>query len=197
MSRREPLPPEIMEIIKEAEKKKWESRRTNMKCIKLSEFLNPENKIAINCQTEEEAKNFLCALGKLGVEWSSGRKLEEATYFDYSLRYTLYFMLDKKHLAFSSCESNYSRDLHAYTYRNNCIIDDVSAPSKNKTIEEDLDEIAPERLAECCIISAMRHLQASLEGVTDGEFATKITYCICKLSDRLNILLASDRGGNS
>ncbi len=43
--------------------------------IKWSDFMNPEKKIAINCQTEDDAEEFLQMLDARGVKWRDGESL--------------------------------------------------------------------------------------------------------------------------
>lgn len=50
--------------------------------IKWSDFMNPEKKIAINCQAEEDAKEFLQILDAIGVKWIDGKSLLNNSMFE-------------------------------------------------------------------------------------------------------------------
>lgn len=50
-----------------------------MKKFNWNEFQNKENKIAVHCKTEEEAKDFCKRMHEHGMKWSSGKSYMEKT----------------------------------------------------------------------------------------------------------------------
>lgn len=50
-----------------------------MKKFNWDEFKNKDNKIAVNCKTEEEAKDFCRQMHEKGMRWSDGETLLENT----------------------------------------------------------------------------------------------------------------------
>lgn len=68
-----------------------------MNKIKLSEFWNSKEKLAIHCKTEEQANKLLTAFDKMGERWASGSSYlkvncwngyEEDTCYSNNNRYT-------------------------------------------------------------------------------------------------------------
>ena len=53
------------------------------KKILWSDFLNPENKIAINLRTREEDAKFMNMLNERGVKWASGHFTTELSFFEH------------------------------------------------------------------------------------------------------------------
>ena len=52
-----------------------------MRKFNWDEFKNEENKIAVNCKTEEEAKDFCKQMYKHGMEWASGGSYLSYTHY--------------------------------------------------------------------------------------------------------------------
>lgn len=52
-----------------------------MNKIKLSEFWNSKEKLAIHCDTEEKANKLLKAFDKLGKKWACGNSYLENNYW--------------------------------------------------------------------------------------------------------------------
>lgn len=53
-----------------------------MKKFNWDEFKNKDNKIAVNCKTEEEAKDFCRQMHEHGMEWCTGKSYMEKTNYE-------------------------------------------------------------------------------------------------------------------
>ena len=53
-----------------------------MKKFNWKEFKNKDNKIAVHCKTEEEAKDFCRQMYKHGMEWESGNSYLSCTHYE-------------------------------------------------------------------------------------------------------------------
>lgn len=53
-----------------------------MKKFNWNEFKNKDNKIAVHCKTEEEAKDFCKRMHEHGMEWASGNSYLSYTHYD-------------------------------------------------------------------------------------------------------------------
>lgn len=62
--------------------------------ILLKEFLNPKNKIAVNCRTKQEATAFFAMLHKHGVIWCAKEELEKRIEFQDYRHLTCYIAED-------------------------------------------------------------------------------------------------------
>ena len=54
-----------------------------MKKFNWKEFKNKDNKIAVHCKTEEEAKDFCERMHKQGMKWCSGESYLKETYYKF------------------------------------------------------------------------------------------------------------------
>lgn len=86
-----------------------------------SDFLNPEKCIAINCETEQEANEFLKALYNKGYAWCDGACLTDVNMFSHFKQNTCYCMendVDYKHELLVVYHSlNYFKDEGFTIYR--------------------------------------------------------------------------------
>jgi hypothetical protein len=55
----------------------------NMRKFNWDEFKNEENKIAVHCKTEEEAKDFCERMHKQGMKWCSGESYLKETNYEF------------------------------------------------------------------------------------------------------------------
>ena len=53
-----------------------------MKKFNWKEFKNKDNKIAVHCKTEEEAKDFCKRMHEHGMKWSTGKSYMEKTNYE-------------------------------------------------------------------------------------------------------------------
>ena len=61
-----------------------------MKKFNWDEFKNKDNKIAVNCKTEEEAKDFCKQMHEHGMKWRDGDSyLEHTEYEDISVKHAI------------------------------------------------------------------------------------------------------------
>ena len=67
--------------------------------IKLTEFWNSKENLAIHCNTKEKANELLKAFDKLGKKWSNGMSYLDVDY--YTLDYGLYYR--------NTCYSNHNK----------------------------------------------------------------------------------------
>ena len=61
-----------------------------MKKFNWEEFKNKENKIAVHCETEEQAKDFLKQMHDHGMKWNRGNSYLEYTHWEFYKTETAY-----------------------------------------------------------------------------------------------------------
>lgn len=157
--------------------------------IKWSDVLNPGKKIAINCQTEEEAKEYLRMLDARGVVWPNRNPLTETTFFRYG-EDTCY-RLREYGLCYSSSRFYENDGSSIYRYSNVEFVDDV--PEKQEEQSESNEEQAVDLKAEalCNIVKAMTEIRCNMEEECDGEQSTLYAVAMKALAEAFEIVSRS------
>lgn len=151
--------------------------------LKWSDFLNPEKKIAINCQTEAEAKEFLQMLDGKGVIWASGKKPTFSTFFDDTKEKTTYRVVNSNCLAYMHKSYYCSIGYTVYRYSEVEFVDDK--PKKVQTVEKKQD---PKADALYNIVKAMTEIRCSLENECDPVNAAVYAACMKALAEAFEIV---------
>lgn len=129
------------------------------KKILWSDFLNPENRIAINCETEAEAKEFLYMLDARGVEWYGGGTLDETFFGEYGE--AMCYAYHSNGLRYCSYKHWFANGYTVYRYSDVEFVDDKEDESAKNNKDSDL------RKSVLMVLDQLKDLQEEAEKKQD------------------------------
>ncbi len=108
------------------------------------DYLNSENKIAINCKTESEAEQLLQMLHDKGFEWCSGDSLKKHKNWCWYTKNTCYAVDE---IGVSYCNKHWyiEKDYTVYSFSEIELVGDITQPITPRTIAENAINIMVEK----------------------------------------------------